>query len=482
MSSYSRFLVILLLAAMAVFVGCGGSVQGSNGGGGSGPFSAASLNGSYVFAFSGTNSFGFFAMAGQFQANGNGNLTSGVLDINSGGGIFTNVAFTGTYTVRGNGQGTATLVSSLQNFNIDFVVISAQRALVIRFDTNATASGSIDAQNSSALSNAALAGTFAFNLAGIDASQNTFVSGGAIDTNGSGTIVSGVQDNNDNGTPSTNLPVTGSYNVGANGRSVMALNTTLGTLNFVFYVVDSNRLKLVEIDSVPVLSGDAIRQQGPFSNASVSGPLAFTLGGESSTLPFAAGGVLSASGTGTITSGVEDLNNNGTVTQNLAVIGTYAIASDGRGTLTLSSTAGSSNFVIYPTVAGVQAIQVDVGVLSSGAAFAQSGAFSTATIQGTYGAQLSGVSGSGEVDSIAQFTANGSGTLNGALDVNNSGALSLGFILSGTYTLAGNGRGTAQLHSSFGTQNLIIYGVSGSRVLFIEADSGLLAVGAMEHQ
>jgi len=480
-SSYYRFTVISFIAAMAVLVGCGGSVQGGSSGG-SGPFSVASVNGSYVFAFSGTNSFGFFAMAGQFQANGNGNLTSGVLDINSGGGIFTNVPFAGTYTVRGNGQGTATFISSLQNFNIDFVVISPQRALVIRFDTNATANGSIDAQSSSALSNAALAGTFAFNLAGIDASQNTFVSGGAIDTNGSGSIVSGVQDNNDNGTPSTNLPVTGTYNVGASGRGIMTLNTTLGTLNFAFYVVDSNRLKLVETDSLPVLSGDAVRQQGPFSNASVSGPLAFTLGGESGTLLFAAGGLLSASGTGTITSGGEDFNNNGTVTQNLAVTGTYAIGSDGRGTLTLSSSAGNSNFVIYPTVAGVQMIQVDVGVLSSGAAFAQTGTFSTSTIQGTYGAQLSGVSGSGEVDSLAQFTANGSGTLNGALDVNNAGTLSLGFILNGTYTLAGNGQGTAQLRSSFGTQNLIIYGVSGSRVLFIEADSGLLAVGGMEHQ
>ena len=95
---------------------------------------------------------------------------------------------------------------------------------------------------------------------------------------------------------------------------------------------------------------------------------------------------------------------------------------------------------------------------------------------------LSGVSSSGELDSLAQFTANGSGTLNGAIDVNNAGALSLGFALNGSYTLAANGRGTTQLHSTFGTQNLITYGVSGSRVLFIEADSGLLAVGAMEHQ
>ena len=481
MSSYYRFALALLFASIMIFTGCGGSSQSAsipNAG-----FTNASLNGTYAFAFSGANSFGFFAMAGKFQANGGGSLSGGVLDINSGGGIFTNVPFTGTYSIRGNGQGSATLVSSLQNFNIDFVVISSQRALVIRFDNNATASGSIDSQSSSAFSNAALLGTFAFNLAGIDAGGNSFVSGGAIDTNGGGAIVSGVQDNNDNGTPSTNLPVTGSYNVASNGRGTMALNTTSGTLNFVFYVVDANRLRIVETDGVPVLSGDAIRQQGPFSNASVSGSVAFTLGGERGTLPFTAGGIFSANGAGVITSGTEDFNNNGSITQNLGLSGTYSVASDGRGTLALNSPAGTSNFVIYPTVLGLEMVQVDFTVLSSGVAInQQTTAFSNATLQGIYGLDLTGVSGAGEVDSLAQFTANGSGTLNGAVDFNNVGALSSGLALNGTYAVAGNGRGTATLHSTFGAQNIIFYMVSSSRALFIEADSGLVAVGAMEHQ
>jgi hypothetical protein len=103
-------------------------------------------------------------------------------------------------------------------------------------------------------------------------------------------------------------------------------------------------------------------------------------------------------------------------------------------------------------------------------------------VQGNYGFNLSGVSNVGEIDAIAQFSANGNGSLNGALDINNSGALTSGLALTGSYSVSGNGRGTGSLHSSFGTQNVIIYVVSSSRALFIETDSNLVAVGDFEHQ
>ena len=484
MSRRYLFVAVFLLALVMVLAGCGGSSSSQFAGTPTGGFTNSSFTGTYAFSLSGTNTFGFFAMVGSFQANGSGSLVSGVLDLNSGGGIFTNVPFTGTYTVRANGQGTATLVSSLQNFNINFVVISSQRALVIRFDNNATASGSIDLQTTSAFSNAAIGGTFAFNLSGIDASRNTFLSAGAIDSDGAGNIPSGVQDNNDNGTPSTNLPLTGSYVVsGATGRGTIQLNTTLGTLNFVFYVVDGNRLKLMETDSAPVLAGDAFRQTGPFSNASVSGPFVFTLGGAtSSALPFAIGGLLSSDGAGHVTSGSEDINNNGAVTQNVAITGSYAIDSFGRGALTLTSSAGTSNFVFYPTISGVQVLEIDFTTLSLGTAFAQTGTFSNSTVQGNYGLNLTGVTNAGELDSLAQFSANGSGTFNGALDINNTGALTSGLALSGNYTVGSNGRGTASLHSSFGTQNVIFYVANSSRVLFIGSDSNTVSVGDFEHQ
>jgi len=263
----------------------------------------------------------------------------------------------------------------------------------------------------------------------------------------------------------------------------MSLNTVLGTLSFAFYVVDSNRLKLIEIDNLPVLAGDALRQQFPQSTASVSGPLAFTLGGASSSaIPFVVGGVLSTDGSGNVTSGSQDINNNGGITQNVALTGTYSVGADGRGFLTLNGASGTTNFIIYPTTSGLQMVQVDLGEASIGAAFNQSGPFSTSTVSGTYGLNLTGVLGNHEIDSTAQFSADGSGHLTGAMDINNGGALLPNLSLSGNSSISANGRGTGQLNSSFGPQNVIFYAVNNSRVLFIEVDSDIVAVGELEHQ
>src|SRR5215471_12846150 len=265
MSLRIRFALSSTLFFLIALTGCAG-FGGDNGGAPpiNGPFNNSSLNGSYAFSFTGVNQFGFLAVAGTFQANGSGSITGGTADINSGNGVFTNQAVNGNYNVHNNGQGTATLITNNGTFDISFVLVAGQHALIIRFDNNSTASGSIDLQNASAFSPAALGGTFAFNLSGIDAGSHTLVSAGAIDTNGAGGISSGVQDLNDNGSPTTNQAVTGTYSVSStnpNGRGLMTLNTVLGTLSFAFYVVDSNRLKLIEIDNLPVLAGDALRQQ-----------------------------------------------------------------------------------------------------------------------------------------------------------------------------------------------------------------------------
>lgn len=487
MSLQIRFALSSTLLFVFALTGCGGFV----GGGGSappinGPFNNSSLSGSYAFSFTGVNQFGFLAVAGTFQANGSGTITGGVVDINSGNGVFTNQSVSGNYNVHNNGQATATLVANAGTFDIDFVMISTRRALVIRFDNNSTASGSIDSQSGSAFSLGALGGTFAFNLSGIlDANEHILVSAGAVDNDGAGAIPSGVQDNNENGTPVLNQAVTGSYSVSStNGRGTMTLNTGLGTQRFAFYVVDSNRLKLIEIDSLPVLVGDAFRQVFPQSTASVSGPFAFTLGGESSGgISFVVGGVLATDGAGHITSGTQDINNSGAIAQNASVTGNYSVGADGRGTLTLNSSIGTTNFIIYPTMNGVQMVQVDVGEASIGAALSQAGPFSNSTVSGTYGLNLSGVtSANNEIDSTAQFAADGAGRLTGAVDINNGGFLSSNLSLSGDYSIGASGRGTGTLNSVFGRQNVIFYAVNNTRVLFIEVDSNLVAVGEMDHQ
>jgi len=486
----SRLSGFSLASVIFVFLLLAGSLTGCGGGSSStapppvGPFSNATFSGTYAIAFSGTNTGGFFSLIGSLQANGSGQVTGGLVDVNTATGVFTSQSVTGTYTVRSNGQALALLTTPAGNFNIDFVMISAQRALVIRFDNTATASGSIDRQDSTAFTTATLQGGLAFNVAGIDASGLAMASAGAFTANSAGVITTGVQDFNDNGTINANLALSGSYALGAaSGRGSLALSTTLGTLNFVFYIVDAGHLKIMETDTVPVLAGDAFRQPAALTNASLSGPQAFTLGGAQGNFPFVAGGVFSADGAGNITAGVEDFNSGGSATRNLPLTGTYAIAASGRGTLTLNTGTGLTNFVIYPSTGGLQMLETDVTTVSSGAALnQQAGVFSAASLTGAFGWNQTGVSAAGEVDQNLQLTLDGTGLLNGSLDVNNAGLLSTGLAAAGTYTLTANGHGTMVVRSSVGTQSFVIYAVSNSRVLFIDIDANLIGVGLMEHQ
>jgi hypothetical protein len=469
-----RFLVLpLLVVLLAVMSSCGG--------GGSAPkfappptggFSNASLNGTYAVLFTANNQFGFFGLAGSFQADGNGNITTGIADINSGGGVFTNVAISGTYKIGADGRGTAALITSVNPITIDFVLVSGQRALVIRFDNIATASGTINLQDSSAFSNSTLQNTFAFGLSGIDANSGPFAGAGNFTGNNSGGI-SGIADFNDSGSVATNLTVSGISSIGgSNGRGSIMLTTASGTFNFAVYVVNSSHLLLLEIDTTPVLAGEAFGQSGTTSNASLSGPFAFTVAGASSG-PYAAAGTFTTDGNGLVTSGTLDVNNSGTV----------SIAGNGRGTLTLSSSAGTSNFAVYPSSGGLQMVETDSSIVSSGMAFAQQGApFSNASIQGGYGLNLSGVSSNGEFDSIGQLSADGNGNFSGTEDFNNTGFRSFGLALSGTYSIGANGRGTGRIQSSAASRSVAYYVVNSSRVLTIELDATVISTGSLEHQ
>jgi hypothetical protein len=473
---------VAITIALVVITGCGGggslSFPPPQGG-----FTNASLSGPYAFSYIGSDAGGFLAVAGSFQADGNGHITSGTEDINSASAINTNAAVSGTYTVRADGRGSATLNSSAGNSTLDFVLIASGHALVIRFDTNATGSGTIDLQTPSAFSNAALAGSFAFSLAGIDTIGNPLAVAGNFTADAAGNI-SGLDDSNDNGGIITSDPLTGTIPVAATGRGTATLNTVRGVLTFAYYVVDATHLKLVETDASFVLGGEAFRQTGPFSNASVSGPFAFTIAGADllSATPFAAGGVLTSDGAGTVTSGLEDFNDAGLVTTGVGFTGNYTMAANGRGTLTLTSTSGTFTFVIYPSSGGVLVLETDIKFLTTGTALQQTGPFTGASLSGTYGLNFSGATSSGEIDSVAQFTADGVNKLNGIIDLNNTGSITFGQPLTGTFTVAANGRATMPLQTPLATQNMAVYIVNGNRALFIELDSSLVAAGEIRHQ
>lgn len=486
-------LFALLSSFTTLFIaGCGGGVNTTppqNTG-----FSNSSLNGTYVYSISGSNTGGFFTVAGSFTANGNGTITGGMEDINSPGTLAApvlNVPITGSYAVRSDGRTVANLtttgLSTNLSFTLDFVLLNSTTGLAIRFDGNGTASGSIDMQTSQSL--ATLSGTMAFSVSGVDGAQNPEGSAGAVTFDSSGNISSGSLDDNDSGTVNSvaiNAAAT-AISSPVNGRGTAAITTSLGTRNFVYYVIDANHLKLIEADTFPILAGDAFRQ----STTAISGSFAFTLAGASANGDgaFATGGIMNTDGAGNIlNTSVVDVDDGGSVTAvgGAALTGTYTVAS-GRGTMTLNATLETLNVVFYPSTGGLLMLDVNTTIVANGTATAQSGGpFSNASISGNYGLNLTGVTGlntvsPNEVDAIAQFSAS-NGAITGALDFNNFGLTNTSLTLTGTYSVSANGRATGTLQSSLGTFNVIFYTANGSKILFIEPDVVQVSAGVLVTQ
>ena len=125
-------------------------------------FSNGTLQGNYVFSYGGFDARGAFALAGVFAADGNGRITTGLLDVNSGAGVFTSLNFTGVYSLDSAGHGTAVLTTSGGgSANLRFVMVSSDRAKLIDFDNGALGSGEMERRADAALSNALLSGDYA---------------------------------------------------------------------------------------------------------------------------------------------------------------------------------------------------------------------------------------------------------------------------------------------------------------------------------
>ena len=476
-----------LLAVVLILAGCGGSTNNPTPQGG---FTNANINGTYAVSFSGSDSLGFFAAAGSIQVDGAGHITAGTLDVNRLGanGLaqpVNSTSVTGTYAVRADGRGVATLTSSAGNFGLTFVIISAQRTLVTVFQGNAVGSGSMDLQSASAFSNAALAGTFAFTLSGVDSAGNPLASAGSITTNATGTITTGVEDTADNGVIAQSVAITGgSVAVAGSGRATVSVATASGTVNFAAYVVDANHLKLVQADAGgSQLAGDAFRQPGTLNNSALSGPFAFTVAGANITLgPSTVGGVFTTDGAGAITGGTEDINDAGGIATGDPILATSTYSITGaRGTMILQTAQTTLNFAIYPTTSGVQALELDNGFVISGAAFQQTGPFSNTSLSGTFGQNFTAAAGA-EVDSVASLKSDGAGHMTGIIDINNGGTLSTGTNLGATYNIGADGRGPFNISTGLGPQNMAVYVVNSNRALFMEVDANAVAVGTIEHQ
>ena len=465
-------------------------------------FSNATLHGPYAFSFSGSNASGFLAAAGSFTADGNGNITGGLEDVTGQTAVSTNLTFTGTYSIGPDGRGSVALaVSGSNSASWQIAMANDQHGFMIRFDTaTVSASGTIDRQDTNSFNAASFNGNYVANLSGIDANANLLVQVGAMTANGTGNISSGVLDVNDNGTPSFNLGLSGTYTMTSSGRGTLAFTTVGGTENFALYAVNANQFKLVETDAGASSSvvGDLNRQAaGPFGSGSLHGSYAFTLGGATANGALALGGVLAANGGGLFTSGTFDENDASIVTTGFSLIsGPYSMASNGRATaaLAINDDIGRTlQIVLYPQAnGGVATIDMDTSLVAAGVAFAQSGApFGQSNLDGGFALNWNGVlfttTPSSEEDISGQLTGTGS-ALAGKVDIStlNSlvGATNPDTGVSGSFTMGANGFGTLSVQESGGGSVFThgVYMVDNNTALVLDTDAQRALVGVMKRQ
>jgi hypothetical protein len=511
MSLSNRLILPIILSALAVLAGCSSSssptpVAPPNGG-----FSNSNLSGTYVFSVSGADLNGDpYAMVGTLIANGSGGITGGTVDINDAGfpgnssGVIApvaNAAISGSssYSVSVDGRGTATLGTStpFNTIKLAFVLTSSTQGLITEFDNTGSGSGTLDLQTAG-VTQSSLAGSYALSFSGVDQGGNgALATVGAFTIDANGNITTGVEDFNDNGTiPYLGQSLGGQVILGPSSTAGTLLTTQNFAMTFDVYAIDATHLKFIEMDTFPILAGDAYAQ----SSASIPAQtMAFTLSGLiGTTNPAAIGGFMVTDGAGNITSAsTEDINDAGTVASAVAFSGTYAAGGTGRFILNLptgSGFVGGTEYAAYPSSGGLLLLEIDSAGIMTGAAYPQASSLPTfATAEG-YGLNLTGynIANGAEVGDIAEFTAASGGTLTGILDESSSVAgpiPSLAFssgtvgtgTTSGRYALStdvGNNT-TSTLNGGFG---LTLYTVDGTTYPFMESDTGQVATGVIVEQ
>ncbi len=476
----------------------------------------AILQGNYAFSTSGkqTANSATFARVGSFVADGNGNLTGGLEDVNPTIYATKPISFTGLYTVGPDGRGTIQFCenttkackAATATTQFRFVVRSQQEVRIMDFQSGSAAIGEIVQQpDVSVFNNAGLSGAYSFGFAGPSLASTEesvvgeFVADGDPGSTGTGHITSGEVDVNTGGvSAAAAVAITGgTYQVSANGRGTATLITAGQTYTLAFYLVSASRAKFIETDALPILSGDAFKQQTslPWGAGALNGSVVFQTRG------FAAGNAVAdlvsfmADGNGNIVagSGILDQNSAGTPTSLSSLGGSYLFqqsdAAYGRGTLTI----GGHSYVFYmvaPWSAQGSAViqETTSGVVALGSVIQpQGGPFTNASLMGSYALSLAGQNATPRPeDFVGQLTSNGTDNVtSGSLDINNFGTTQAGVAQVGTYlpgppavlpaiTL----RGTMTLTSG----NFVLYLVSPTQFYVLGPNSTGVAVGSIYHQ
>jgi len=300
----------------------------------------------YVFYLSGSEAINegpnFYTVSGAVTIDSAGNVTGGEEDYNDAFGLTDAptpiLAASSALTVDAtSGQGTLTLtvgdtnlgVAGVETLAVQFV--NANHALITQFDSSATSSGSLDVQSATSAP-----GNFAFSMLGIDSDDDPVGIGGVV-TVGSGSIT-GVYDVNDAGNVLLDQTLTTGTvtTTDAFGRGTITGTQLAGQL--AYYVVGPEAVRFISDDSGSAGIGSAYGQgTGTFSAASIGSSVFAISGGQNYGYVYGAAGSFATDGVSAVTSGIGDVDEEGDVSAGGSVTGTYALAGNGYGNVTITS-------------------------------------------------------------------------------------------------------------------------------------------------
>ena len=451
------------------------------------PTNNSKLHGQYAFLFKGFDSAGVYEAAASFIADGNGNVISGVEDINRTSGPQTGLAISGTYQVGGDNRGTLTLKSNLGTFIFAFALNGTAKAgkLIESDNSGIVGSGVIKLQDPAAFNPSAFTGGYAISLTGADVGGGRIAAIGSIFPSGAGTISGSSLDVNDAGdTMPTFATFSGTYSVDGNGHGKATFvipGLDGGTFNFALYAISATECFVVSIDPLsannPIFAGMLEAQIGlPFLTSSFKGASIFDLTGSNGSFSQVTVGRIQFDGAGN-TQVQFDQNRGGTTTIGGLLTGAYSIQLNGRGVMTLDNAQNGARsvwifYAIGPNHAFLLSSDASVG---SGDLNLQAVAppFETGDLVGNF------EFGSGEpASSQASLLSgavffDGASTLTGAEDKSQAGTFTGNLPLIGTYAISkvsNNGRGVAMLTSPAASTEAL-WVVSGLEAIGLDVDS-----------
>jgi Bacterial Ig-like domain (group 2) len=328
---------------------------------------------------------------------------------------------------------------------------------------------------------APLLGHYAFTLESSD-TRGAALYAGSIDADGKGNIT-GLEDSNTMSGVEQKIAVSGTYVIYPDGRGNITFKPNKchpkGITLRVLLAASGTTGALAEFDGLAIATGNLLQQNpAAFNTGAIKGTYVFRAAGIDTRVG-AAGlvdglgevGMFTANGAGAISSGMEDVNDNGVISGQVALTpSAYSVDTNGRGTMQWITASGTTNYAVY-VVNSTEIIFVETDSVT-----AVSGIADLQTVQ-TYSTLTDNYSflidppvvlytgNPAPLDDhvqIGKFNFDASGTLGGTRD---------GSQITGTYALSQfgiNGRGQMQV-SGDGLRIYFFYMVSPTRMFILQA-------------